>query len=478
MALRTLALTSVIGCALSASVIAGCSGASGLDSDNSASHVTTIPQSDVIDQGEAGNCWLYTTGAWIESLHAEATSDSSIHFSPAYWLYWELYDQVTTGDLAQGTVQFGGYFPRAMDIVARYGMMKLGTFAQDDAQASLDAVKAMNAALATGDLATPDARKDAARVRKALDAAFNLSAALTTTLTNTFSEDGSRTFQNGAQPADPSVTNPHDFKVWSVRQNGPVLVTLDQLLGARGAAVDPTVPRYFTRVGELAWNSAYPPAAATATTLPGQYRRLPHLRRALGADADGGVVDDGGVDAGSADDAASASDGGPATPDTTAADALKAANTAFMRRIQVALNAGAPLPIGWFVNFAAMDATGRFRASAAPVAASLTGGHETLLTDYEVTDVPGYGTLSAGFSASEDQKKKALEGNLVFFRVKNSWGKTPQNLLEPLAGYNDLDVAYLTGTTTVCPDANGQATQSACVTYSPQIMDVAFPPGF
>ena len=47
-----------------------------------------------------------------------------------------------------------------------------------------------------------------------------------------------------------------------------------------------------------------------------------------------------------------------------------------------------------------------------------------------------------------------------------------------IAGYNDLDVAYLAGSSTVCPDAKTQGTTLACVTYAPQIMDVAFPPGF
>src|SRR5262245_51518691 len=50
-------------------------------------NVTNIPQSSVLDQGQSGNCWLYATAAWIESLHAARTGDNTLHLSPVYWLY-------------------------------------------------------------------------------------------------------------------------------------------------------------------------------------------------------------------------------------------------------------------------------------------------------------------------------------------------------------------------------------------------------
>jgi hypothetical protein len=39
---------------------------------------------------------------------------------------------------------------------------------------------------------------------------------------------------------------------------------------------------------------------------------------------------------------------------------------------------------------------------AEPADADGSGAHETLVTDYEVTDVPGFGTLRAGTPASPE----------------------------------------------------------------------------
>src|SRR5665213_1422048 len=63
-----------------ASSFVACGNAPSSEGSTTGSKVTNIPTSSVIDQGQTGNCWLYATAAWAESLHASATGDKSLHF--------------------------------------------------------------------------------------------------------------------------------------------------------------------------------------------------------------------------------------------------------------------------------------------------------------------------------------------------------------------------------------------------------------
>ncbi len=475
----SIARSSLVALVLGASVASvgsvACGSPNGAVVTSDDNDVTSIPVSSVQDQGQSGNCWLYATAGWMESLHAARTGDTSLHLAPSYWLYWDLYDQIVNGEIAAtgGQVIFGGYWARAVDLAARYGMMKMGDFEADDAVASVNALNAVNAAIASGALG-PDAQKDRTTVLATLNHALGLSDALATALANTFGKDGTRTFDVGAQAADPTILSPHDFAIRTVRAGtDPVASTLDQVLGVRGAPIDPTVPRYFTRVGPLAWQTVVPGVGQSAGVAPGQFRKMPRRGAPLGDGVDGGSVDGGsfGMDGGAGSSAG--------TVDMER----------FFGRMQRALNDGAPLPFGWFVSFGAVDMAGRFHATPAAVYASQTGGHETLVTDYEVTGVPGSGTIPVGFQASEAQKQAALAGHITFFRTKNSWGSSPVGWLEPLAGYNDLDTDYLTSALTVCPDpaANagddaaspvGSPTLGACSALAPLVLDVGLPPGY
>ncbi len=444
------------------------------------SDVTNIPQTGVGDQGETGNCWLYATAAWVESLHAARTGDTQGHLSPAYWHFWDLYDQITGDEVLRsgGQVKFGGFWARAVDIIDRYGMMSLGDFVVDDASASVDALNRVNAALgAGGALAAPGAHQDGALVLEVLRGAFGLAEAVGTTLTNTFGVAGSRTFRTGAQPASSLVLTAHDYPVWSVTSSGgPVATTLDQVLGTRGALVDPGAARYFTRIGPLAWNATWPnspvgTSARGAYVTPGQGADFP----APAPRSDGA---DGGTPSGS-----------PITGGGSAAPARMVDMNAFYRRLQRAMNDGAPLPFGWMVSFRAVDPQGRFHVRTGSVRQSEFGGHETLLTDYEAVDVPGYGTIPVGFAANEEQKRAALEGRVAFFRTKNSWGAKPSGMVEALGGYNDIDADYLATAITVCPDGPtpalgdaglpvGSPQVSSCAMFNSQVIDVALPPGY
>jgi hypothetical protein len=101
--------------------------------------------------------------------------------------------------------------------------------------------------------------------------------------------------------------------------------------------------------------------------------------------------------------------------------------------------------------------------------------HETLIVDYEITDVPGFGTLPAGVDATAAQRAAALDDSakIVFFRVKDSYATRVVN--SKRATMNDLYVDYLTGTVRVCPAS--APTSPKCHNVIP-LEDVTLPPGF
>jgi hypothetical protein len=149
---------------------------------------------------------------------------------------------------------------------------------------------------------------------------------------------------------------------------------------------------------------------------------------------------------------------------------------AFLKRVQRALHARQPVVISWFIDFAALNGAGEFRAP--PQSHGRQGGHVTLLEDYEVENVPGFGTLKAGV---EETRPQALEAALsdtakiTFLRSKNSWG-SGAGPVPAFSGYLDLYLAYLHGPVQKCDRPEG-ATQETCVAHQP-LWTIALPAGF
>lgn len=468
-------------------------------SASASSNVTSIPESPVMDQGGTGSCWLYSTASWVESLHTSANG-TTVHYSPAYWMYWAAYDQLTSGSKS---VDFGGYWGWAADIIQRYGLMPMGSFEIDDVNSQLVAVDAINAKIQAGlfgPLSTdPDAGpvpRDPTLVRAALDEAFKLGNDTRATLTKTFGIDGTHTFDKGAT-ANGSIFRAQDISVMSPGQWGLQQTTLDQLLGTANT----TSQSQDDRVGAMAWTGAYPPSTPGLYSMmgsgggkggvPGRKtfdRQGGFVPQATGGD-DGGTVDNG--DAGTPDnsgDGGTANVAANANPITGMAPLTppdRVAWRAFYKRIQKALNAGVPVPMAWAVIDTNLDSQGHFHAGPQVVPMSMWGGHEVILTDYEITGVPQYGTLAAGTATTAAQKKASLDDNasITFFRVKNSWGSDPNatGLFSNAAGYNDIDTAYLEQPLDLCDDSNGMDAGIAsgqCWAMAPQIWDVVLPQGF
>jgi hypothetical protein len=152
-----------------------------------------------------------------------------------------------------------------------------------------------------------------------------------------------------------------------------------------------------------------------------------------------------------------------------------AEHRAFQIRIQRALHARQPVVISWFIDFAALNGRGELRAP--PTRPGRQGGHVTVLEDYQINDVPGFGTLKAGSpEARPDALAAALNpaAKVEFFRTKNSWGSSAGPAPE-FSGYLDLYVAYLDGPVKKCetpPDGT-----ETCVDEQP-LWRAGLPAGF
>ncbi len=415
---------------------AGCGSEVSTDDDDSTEDaITSIPETRVRQQSDTGNCWLYATAGWAESLEfsmlierGEARADDTIngprHLSPAYWDYWDWYGKITSGslkksrksDLLKDALDSGGSWGVAAEIIAKRGLMRKRAFVsagQNEAELTLAALQAMVESLTSGALKSTSARANPAVVRRELDKAFKLDAATIAELTTAFG-DGSKTFERGDARGTDNVLSPKTYQVRLPHPDGhfetrPIL----DAIGTRAPGSDDPDQR----AGAWAWKVTKFEAASPT------------------------------------------------------------ANRAYFKRVQRALHAGVPLPISWYVaSNGDPDDNGSYLSVPREAAdAAESGGHETLLDDYEADAVPGIGRLAAGTPATPEQKKAALSDDtkIVFLRVKNSWGGRAH--VDAPAGYNDLYLDYLTGSVKVCP-AN-KPDSPDCTTEVP-LEDITLPAGF
>jgi hypothetical protein len=151
----------------------------------------------------------------------------------------------------------------------------------------------------------------------------------------------------------------------------------------------------------------------------------------------------------------------------------------FQARIQRALHDAQPVAVTWTVDFNALDAKGAFRGI--PATPGRQGGHVTILEDYEVTNVPGYGTLAAGTLVTDKSALGAAlssQASITFFRTKNSWGVSRADRAFAQPGHNDLYMDYLNGPIQRCEEkADGSTDTTKC---SPEVPldSVVLPPGY
>lgn len=122
-----------------------------------------------------GNCWLYATSSWAESLHLSATGET-VNLSESYWTYWDWYYKVLGSRASQ--VNTAGSWQDASRIIRKHGYMLEGDFIAGEADSEISATQksaeeALNLAMSTGALKEP-ASRTAANVMAVLDQAFGV----------------------------------------------------------------------------------------------------------------------------------------------------------------------------------------------------------------------------------------------------------------------------------------------------------------
>ncbi|APR83400.1 Hypothetical protein A7982_08749 [Minicystis rosea] len=369
--------------ALGAAAAPGCGSETGSNVDD----VTDVKNSSVKNQS-IGNCWVYATMGWAESLHLAQTAEE-LNLSESWISYWHWYEAIAgappgLSSIAKldtnGQLATGGWFGLAAELVRRYGVIKEGSFIPEEAEAARSsrqssALNIINASLKSGVLSDPAKRKDRKLVRQELDKAWGLSAATTALVTEIFGADVKRTILDTSTkiPTNSGMMYPRDILVGHN-------ISLADAIGQPVSSSN-----VLQRKGKYAWNEvAYP------------------------------------------------------TGSTSRRDVL--------RRMQKAMHSGMPVILSWFVDFNAMNKQNQFLAP--PATPGSGGGHMTVVEDYQVSNVPGFGTLAAGTLVTDPKALDAAlspSATIDFLRIKNSWGTSlaPPNSSPDLRGYYDLYMKYL-----------------------------------
>ncbi len=385
-------------------VVAGCSAAaSGCSAPEPTAETATTSDAVVdIDHTSVkwqliGNCWLYAAASWAESL-AKSAGEGDLDMSESYWTYWHWFEQIVSGR-ATTKIDTAGRYTTAVDLMARYGVMSEGDFIADEGSRPWS-LRQM-AALARIDeaLATGALSTPAARQDREL-VRRQLDAAFE--LAPEVVEQLDRVFE-------PQVTR--TLEEGSVDLSGTAIkrpsdikallrdpTTKEPYLGTLADAIGTRTSTWGDRSGPFAWKTVtYPSDPAARRTVLARMQRAMHDRQ--------------------------------------------------------------PVVLSWHVDFAALDPSGRFLAP--PAQPGSQGGHLVVVDDYQVNDVPGFGTLPAGVVETRaDALAAALlpEAEIEFIRIKNSWGTAMPDPLLIGRGYNDLFMAYLDGPMLHCRQENGTST--------------------
>src|SRR5205814_1674295 len=104
-------------------LLAACS-ANGGSAPSTGEAITDVPQTPRIKNQAIGNCWIYATGTWAESLHKTAAHED-FNVSESYWTYIDWFQKITGGEVS-GSIGEGGSFDMSSAIIQRYGLVAEG----------------------------------------------------------------------------------------------------------------------------------------------------------------------------------------------------------------------------------------------------------------------------------------------------------------------------------------------------------------
>jgi hypothetical protein len=364
-----------------------------------------------------GNCWLYAAASWAESL-AKSASPSNTELNMSE-SYWTYWHWFD--QIANGgagdEIQTGGWFVTAEAIMDRYGIMTEGTFIPSEANDEMSL-----------------------RQKSAL-AKMNES------------------LKNGALKTyearrDRALVRRELDKAWELAPN--VVRQMNRVFG-------PSVTRTLDRsTVSTSFTSIRRPSAIKALL------RDPETKEPVTATLKDAIGTGSGW-----------SRSGRFAWQSVSYPWSPSARRAMQVRVQKALHDSQPVVISWYVDFNSLDPQGRFAAP--PATPGSQGGHLTVLEDYQINDVPGFGTLKAGeLETRPDALEAALSpsAKIEFLRVKNSWGSWRPDRQFVLPGYHDLYMAYLDGPIKHCKQNEaGTGSTDDCRDDTP-LNDFVLPPGY
>ncbi len=354
--------------------------------------VTDVSHTDVRNQS-IGNCWSYASAAWVESLH-RARTGQSVNVSESWITFWDWHRKITgyNGVTRNATTQrdeisTGGWWDSAMTILRDRGVVMEEEFIPEESTAARsarqsEALATINTELNTGGrLATATARRDPQIVLNVLLDAWRINDTVRADIRRVFGISARTTLSASTQQAPAWMRKVTTFQIRSAV--------------ARSSTATPVSwDGYLSDVipgGRYAWKSvSYPSTASSRTTV--------------------------------------------------------------LRRTMRALNAAQPVLVSWLVDFNARNGTsGAFDMETLRAAGSAgrQGGHLVVSEDYEVVvRQPGQPErrLAAGQMASAADMRLAEQyGDMVFLRIKNSWGTSQGPIGGSFGGYHDLYANYLNG---------------------------------
>lgn len=375
--------------------IAACSGAADEKSSKAADEIVDVPQSSLKNQS-ISNCWLYATMGWAESLHA-ATGEPELNISESYLTYWHWFDQlIWDGMPGKDKIVAEGFFNEGMDLMYRFGIMTEADFIS--AEAASQSSRTQSSAMSKLNASLKDGALKTVEARKdraLVRRELNAAWGLTPEVIATMNAVFGEGYDRSLE--QPGTVLPAGSPIRSASSIA-VMTAADGGEPRRATLAEaigaPDPQQWGHRKGALAWSEW-------------QYPRSPAEQRA------------------------------------------------FQIRIQRALHARQPVVISWFIDFASLNGRGEFRAP--PARPGRQGGHVTVLEDYQVNDVPGFGTLAAGVAETRPGALTAAldpGAKVEFFRTKNSWGSSSGPAPE-FNGYLDLYSAYLDGPVKKCEPATG-----------------------
>jgi hypothetical protein len=381
--------------------------------------ITDVTQSSVKRQS-IGNCWLYAVASWAESMH-KSVNGEELNMSESYWNYWYWFDQIANGGLDGNQIQTGGWYSTGVDLITRYGIMMEADFIPEEANAEMSN-----------------------RQKTALDA-INLSLK-------------SGVLSTAAARKNRETVRRELDRVYGLRPE--VVAQLDSVFGPR---VTRTLDRWAStkntkvkRAREISVRTADSTTKKMVTV---------NLADAIGQKQGTSPW--------------SARTGRYAWQTVSYPTWSPSARRNLQVRLQRAMHDANPVIMSWFVDFNALDPQGRFMAP--PASPGRQGGHMVVVEDYEINNVPGFGTLKAGVKETRPEALNAAldpAAKIQFIRIKNSWGSYRPDRQFVLPGYHDLYMAYLDGPVKQCRQTpEGNTDTSSCWDDTP-FNDLVLPAGY